>query len=148
MEVKFLFDCSLQKHYPTTAHDWDKLLKVRAAGFSGDLFLACFFLQLPNYSYPRGKSVRSGKAGPGRERWIYKASITDQLGELMKCLPASARGAQVAFLVKPLGRPSPDAVNAMVERFCANFVPESSWEFDAASHLRGAVAGFGIWRIP
>ena len=60
VEVKGVFDMTLLAFYGKKGHgiadDRDKLRKVRCQGFAGHLLQVVFFVELPNYAYPSGRS--------------------------------------------------------------------------------------------
>ena len=53
VEVKQVFDCTVPKYYHSVAADMRNLRDVHQRGFTGALFLAVFFVQLPDFRYAR-----------------------------------------------------------------------------------------------
>jgi hypothetical protein len=148
IEVKLVYDCTLPKYYPSVAADWDKLASLRSKGFSGDLFLTVFFVQMPRYEYPAGRWAGRSRDSLSRQKYLCHCGIAAQFSTLTRALPHSASwplqgSPYVRKLTALIGEP----LEVGRRRF-EDFQPTVSWQFNAAQHLEDASVGAAIWQIP
>jgi hypothetical protein len=134
VEVKQVFDCTYPKYYTSVARDFlEKLPEVRRRGFLGDLFSVAFFLQFPEYKYPRGNRY-------GNRKVVFRG-IMDQF-------------AQLAALGDPVWRSEPrklvlprkEVGEAIARRFQTAFEQPEHWRFDLVAALKDAAVAVSIWQ--
>jgi hypothetical protein len=144
-EIKPLYDLTLDKHYWTTAADYDKLVRVRGEGFAGRLFLGVFFIQLPNYCYGPGRWY--GKPyTKRRDQYSGTWGIAAQYRKLRAALRLPPRWPDGdAPHVEDVGWPGGWA--KLDEWFHGIHQPSGNWQFRPAC-LDGAAIAMAVWECP
>jgi hypothetical protein len=150
VEVKGVFDLTLRAFYGNKGHgvadDRDKLLTVRRQGFAGHLLQAVFFVELPNYAYPSGRSYAPAwKWHYARRHYQRCCGIDAQFRETRKHLGEPAWASDAPRVVR-LPSASRSIQRFVVRWLNSAFRPDDpAWRFDAAEHLGGAAVGYAIW---
>jgi hypothetical protein len=148
IEVKLVYDCTYAKYYNSVADDWNKLVRVRNEGFTGDLFLVVFFTQLPCYDYPPGTSSRTQEKSLGRRRHLVNCGITAQYRELLRRLTREPAWPLEAPHIHKLSLPTTSILATVGAWLRADWIPDEPWQFVPALHLAEAAVGVAIWQIP
>jgi hypothetical protein len=147
-EVKLVFDCTLPRFYELVAADWHKLVAVRQSGYSGDLFLAVFFLQMPRHDYPAGRWYGKTEL-PRRARFVKFSGIDAQFAQVRKSLHVAPVWPDEPPFVQSL---SPTLTMASADVFDRRYSHVLStaerWQFDPAVHLQEAAVGVAVWQLP
>jgi hypothetical protein len=146
-EVKLIYDCTMSKYYQNVVNDVNKLERLRADDFDGDLFCVIFFVSLPNYVYPRGEWF--GQQWSSRSEYMRNCGISNQFGKATSYLgknpdwPSNGRP-----YVRRLNPPGADVCAVVTKLFTENFSTSESWHFDPLAHIHNGEVGVAVWQIP
>jgi hypothetical protein len=151
-EVKVVLDVTIPQYYGHKdrhgiADDRDKLLKLRRAGFDGRLLQVVFFLEMPNYYYPAGRSFAPDwKPHGSRDSYPGHRGINTQYRELQKHLRDAPAWPTSGPYLHALA-PSAKKTIALVDKWYSMvFRPkDASWKFRASDQLAEATVGCVIW---
>jgi hypothetical protein len=147
VEVKRLFDCTIDRYYSDVASDWTKLQKYIACGIES--YQVVFFTQLPSFRYPGGVWYP-----PANKRWkareVTWLTIEAQFAHLMTLMPHCPtwpNGASGPF-THDLDFPTNNVTERhLLRRYDDIFVPDDAWTFNSTEQLRDAKVGVAIWKV-
>lgn len=132
VEGKFIFDCTFEKHYSSTASDWDKLAAVRESS-ENDLFTAVFFNTMPYYDH-----------WPNRSENVVRVGIPAQFVNLTQRLKIPPAWPSNGPHIVKLNAPSDEVAYGLCQRW-PSIAP---WRSDLKPYLRYAAVGVAIWQLP
>ena len=144
VEVKYLFDCTYDKYYPAVAEDRERVRPSARRRNPG--FQVVFFVQLPNFLYPRGRWYGSSKIdGP---RPTNHVGIQRQFRKLMSVLPHPPTWPENGPYVHALKFPTEIVTDALLlRRYAEIFTPAEPWTFTGIEQLRDAKVGVAVWQV-
>jgi hypothetical protein len=135
VEINQVFDCTTSKYYHSVAADLRKLKEARP-GFAGELFLAVFFVQMPNLKYAK-------HLGP---RHVVCVGIPQQYRQLSDVIGSepfwTTHGPMTLALTLPKDEQTRTALEA---RFRSVHGPKSGLSVDDA--LKDATVGVSLWEF-